>query len=500
MRARDALSHATVRVVPEARLSDVIGAIEARRATHALVFDDDCFHGVVPLQSVLYSAPQRIFADLVVRPPLPSVRADLPLEAIGERLRSAGADAVNVIDEGDRHLGLVTQNSLLKALSDQARQRLVEIQNLQSRQEHLRIMGQIACGISHDLNNLLSPILGTLELLAAETSLPAGRRNLVRHALTAAGDTIAAVRRLQDFYRRDSGESRKTAVQLADLLQDARLITRPRWCDEAIRQGKQIEVGIEAGEVDPVRANPGEMRELLINLLLNAVDAVQNSGRVDLRLYADADSAVLVVSDDGTGMTAEQRASCFEPFYTTKGDAGTGLGLSICREIVEGHGGNISVESSPGRGSRFRIRLPLDSANNVASRPAELRAPDSWLVLYVDDDPRLRELFSAMLGRLDQDVETVAGGGEAIERVGRRYFDLVMSDLTMPGMDGLELLSRIREMRPGLPLVLLTGWGAGSPLFDSRASRIPDLVLHKPLSVEDLHLALLKLQRNACKG
>jgi signal transduction histidine kinase/CheY-like chemotaxis protein len=499
MRARDALSPAVVRAASEARLSDVLDEIVERRATHAVVFDGDRFRGAVPLQSILYTAPQRIFADLVVRPPLPEVPADFPIESIGEHLEATGVDAIGVLDERGEHLGLVTQTSLLQALSDQARSRVSEIQRLRSQQERLRAVGQIACGITHDLNNLLTPIMGALELLEVEPTLSPSRRSLLRSAVTAASDTATAVRRLQQFYRRDDG-SRKTSVRLDSLLRDAVSITRPRWRDEALRQGRRIKVEIESEDVGSIPANPGELREVLVNLLLNAVDAIRKEGVIGLRLRAENGSAVIEVSDSGRGMSTDEARRYFDPFYTTKGENGTGLGLSISREILEAHAGEIEAESRPGEGSLFRLRLPLEAAEPEPLAPADLVAPAAWKVLYVEDDARLRKVFTAMLARLGQRVEAVAGGREAISLLCSREFDLVVTDLTMPDMDGLELLARIKDERPAMPVVMVTGWGSDSSVFESRADVTPDILLHKPISLDELHRTLLGLQKGGVRA
>lgn len=357
--ARDALCPHTVQVHPEWRVSDVLDRIGQVRATHAVVFDQAIYRGVVPLQAILHRAPQRIFADLLLHPPPPVVPEDAPIEEVGALLDETKGDAVNVTSASGTHLGLVTGNSLLGALLAASRQHIQLVERCKEHQERLSTLGLMTGGVVHDLNNSLTPLLGQLELLRLfDFVLPKAGRERLQAALTAAGDAVDAIRRLQSFTRQEDTGTKPALLDPATLLTDVRELTRPKWSTEAERRGKQVAVEIACEPTPGIKGVPGQLREVLTNLIFNAVDAIEQSGRIVLRARADEHRVVLEVSDTGTGMNETVRSRCFDRFFTTKGEAGTGLGLSVSEELIRAHGGHIDVSTGPGRGATFRILLP----------------------------------------------------------------------------------------------------------------------------------------------
>jgi len=328
-----------------------------------------------------------------------------------------------------------------------------------ARADKLRALGQLASGVAHDFNNSLAAILGRAQLILRRVK----DEELIRSLgiiVTAAEDAAATVRRIQTFARK-SLVAELELLDMPDLLRDVIEITRTRWQNEARAAGINIEVTLNAEDHLFTRGNASELREVFVNLIVNAVDAMPQGGSLHIWCQRRGERLRLRLADTGTGMSEEVRERIFEPFYTTKGVHGTGLGLAVSYGIIERHEGLISVESKSGKGTTFYIDLPL--AEPTESPPDESRPEvqtSSLSVLVVDDEQFVRETLADMLSDLDHKVVTANGGRDALEKVTHDDFDLVFTDLAMPEMDGWETARAIRKHRPELPVVLVTGYGA----------------------------------------
>ena len=328
-----------------------------------------------------------------------------------------------------------------------------------ARADKLRALGQLASGVAHDFNNSLAAILGRAQLVLRRVT----DEDLVRSLgiiVTAAEDAAATVRRIQTFARKSVAADLEL-LDVASLLRDAIEITRTRWQNEARAEGSNLDVTLNAEDDLFTLGNASELREVFVNLIVNAVDAMPQGGSLTICGNRKGERLRLRFADTGTGMKEEVRERVFEPFYTTKGVHGTGLGLAVSYGIIERHQGLISVESKPGKGTTFYIDLPHAEHTGLA---LEVNKPDahraSLSVLVVDDEEFVRETLAEMLEDLDHTVVTVEGGREALQKISTGDFDLVFTDLAMPEMDGWETARAIRKRCPGLPVVLVTGYGA----------------------------------------
>jgi PAS domain S-box-containing protein len=374
---------------------------------------------------------------------------------------------------------------------------LSELKDTQQRviqHERLRALGQMASGIAHDFNNQLGLILGYSDLLLHQPGM-LDDRGVVTEALetvhTAARDAAAVVHGLRAFYRpADDADDARGPVDLAKLLEQVVALTQPRWRDQALARGVGIEIDLDARPVPPIRGGEAELREALINVVFNAVDAMPAGGRLGLRTASDGDRVSVEIADTGVGIPDAVRARIFEPFFTTKGEFGTGLGLAMVHGIVERHRGTVEVESAPDRGTTFVLRFPVLAAGTPAtpqSRPEGDVAP--CRVLVVDDEPRLRDLAAQMLAAAGHDVRCAADGPEALDLMHGAHFDAVVTDMAMPGMNGAELARAVKAGWPDTAVVLLTGFGG----LMNAAGEIPsgvDVVLGKPAGEADLRRAL----------
>jgi PAS domain S-box-containing protein len=353
-----------------------------------------------------------------------------------------------------------------------------------ARADKLRALGQLASGVAHDFNNSLAAILGRAQLILRR----ADDENLIRSLgiiITAAEDAAATVGRIQTFARKSLGAEQEL-LDAAGLLRDAIEITRTRWQNEARAAGIRIDVTLSADEGCLVRGRASELREVFVNLIVNAVDAMPAGGSLQIYCQRRDDQVKARFADTGIGMKEEVCERIFEPFYTTKGAQGTGLGLSVSYGIIERHQGIISVDSEPGKGSTFHLHLPLAKSGDLSRDKKDTSASmRSLSVLVVDDEHFVRETLAEMLADLDHKVTTASGGCEALEKMHRGYFDLVFTDLAMPEMDGWEIARAIRKYRPEVPVVLVTGYGATA----HPPSGEPDLVagiIGKPFDFEQV--------------
>lgn len=343
--------------------------------------------------------------------------------------------------------------------------------------DKLRALGQLASGVAHDFNNALAAVLGRAQLMRRQTTNDGMLRNL-DIIQTAAEDAAATVRRIQAFARQ-SPSSEFEIVEVVGLLRDSKEITRTRWENEALTQGLNFEVEVQAEGEFYTPGNASELREVFVNLIVNAVDAMPQGGQIQITCAREDDRLILRFLDAGTGMSDDVRERIFEPFYTTKGLQGTGLGLAVSYSIVERHQGVISVSSEPNHGTTFEIELPATDTVQFAEPVLAETISSSLSILVIDDEPFVRDTLADMLDALDHKVVAVPGGRAALEALRTRHFDLVFTDLSMPEMDGWEVAREIRRGWPTLNIVMVTGYGQ-TTRYPSGELDLVDSVIGKP--------------------
>ena len=355
------------------------------------------------------------------------------------------------------------------------------------RNETLRAIGQLSSGVAHHLNNLFAVILGRTELLLAKTSEPAVRRAL-EAVLQAGQDGAEVVRRVQRFSRVEP-LAQPIAVDLNQLAADVVELTRPRWSDEAQLRGMRLEVTVEPGAIPPAVGEPAHLREVLMNLLLNAVDASPRGGRITLRTWADDDVVHCSVSDTGEGMSDEVRRRVLEPFFTTKGPKSLGLGLSAAYGTIRRYGGTLVIESAEKQGTTVAFTLRAASPLTVALPASAPVAIAPLRILVIDDDPPVRATLADLLADQGHAVSQASSGREGIDRLASgEIVDLVITDLGMPDMTGREVARVMRERWPVLRVGVITGWGNGELSEGDRG--LVDFVISKPFEDARLRHAL----------
>jgi len=399
-----------------------------------------------------------------------------------------------VVDVTARH----EAEAALKRTRDELQQSIIELRTTQQavvQQERLRALGEMVTGVAHDFNNALSMILGYAELLQHECRKHVAADKFVDYAhtiVTASLDAAEIVNRLREFHRpTEPGESREP-LPFNAIVEQAVTFTRPRWSAETIARGMPIEVVMELSSIPPLRGNAPELREMLTNLIFNAVDAMPQGGRILLRTRAVGARIELAVVDTGTGMTEEVRRRCLEPFFTTKGDRGSGLGLSMVYGIVERHEGTVTIESTLGRGTTFTFSFPSDTSVAATEQPSVALLKSRPLrVLVADDQPIQCELISDALQRDWHKVDVASNGREALRLFEKREYDLVITDKVMPEMNGDQLAVAVKSREPATRVIMLTGYGVSDD--PEEQSEFVDLTVGKPVSLLELRAAIAKL-------
>lgn len=358
--------------------------------------------------------------------------------------------------------------------------------------EKLSALGELASGVAHDFNNTLAGILGRAQLLQ-RTNDPEKIKRGLDIIIKAAEDGAKTVKRIQDFARQRRDHDFEL-VSVDQILTDASEITRPRWknCAEAANVHISLDLQIHSNAM--VMGDDSELREVLVNMVFNAIDAMPEGGKLTLATSTIDDSVVITIADTGVGMYPEVRSRIFDPFFTTKGTAGLGLGLAVSFGIIRRHGGNIEVESTYGKGTEFRITLPLASVARIALPTTQkhvnvvpvitkLPDPPPTTVLVVDDEDFVRELLQEILESEGCKVQVAESGIQALELYAAEKFDCIFTDVGMPGMSGWELAQAIREQNRTIPIAVITGWGEAVGSDEQKAAGV-DWVVAKPFTAD----------------
>ncbi len=358
--------------------------------------------------------------------------------------------------------------------------------------ERLSALGEMSHALAHDLNNTLSPVVGYAQLLGRVSELAPEHKEWVTAIAQNASDAAAVVQSLQRF----TGQRDEAAMECMDLrkvVQQVPNLTRPRWKDEPQKSGHEIDFRLQLAEEPAlIRGNPVEMRQMLVNLVFNAVDAMPEGGTITIGLRSTDESVTMRVSDTGRGMTEEEQRRCLEPYYSNRCN-GSGLGLSVCYGIVQKHNGSISLSSRSGAETTFDVSFPrmLEPEEPQREIPQPTSSPVKKRILYIDDDEQVRDATKWMLQVLGHRVDLAEDGLSGLSKFREGDYDLVITDLGMAGMDGSEVVRAIKETDPTFPVALITGWPASDVAKRFSETDRPDWIIEKPATLEDFQTALL---------
>jgi len=376
----------------------------------------------------------------------------------------------------------------IEILSDQ----LDHLEGKLSAMENIRTLGELAGGVFHDLNNVIGAILGRCQLILSRANAAAGEPipekiirdvRLIEKSALDSGEILKRLRKLAQTGQK----SERRQVDLIPLINDVVELIGPRWARLTQQKGLSITMQKNLPETAMILADASEIREVFTNLLLNGLDALPDGGEITVTGRLIENRVVIDVIDNGIGIPAEIADDIFEPFFTTKGEKGTGLGLSLSRKIIERHGGRLEMRPAPDRGTVFTVALPLAISNQITAevdRPRPVRKA-GLNILIVEDREELQATLSELLESKGLKVARASSGEEAIKMCGQCRFDLLLTDLGLPGISGLELAAQVKTIDKKVRVILISGWEIDQSVSDLMAQGV-DSLLTKPFSAESI--------------
>ena len=406
-----------------------------------------------------------------------------------EELQGFDEENLKVLSSFASQMSISIENAQLFSDLKQTLQELKQAQDQIVQAEKLRAMGEMASGVAHDFNNVLAVVLGNIQLLLYQLDRlsPEEIREGLRMIERSSKDGAETVRRIQEFtgLRRDK---EFISLSLNEIITEVVNITQPRWKDQTQKKGIQVELLTQLGDIPLIMGNPSELREVLTNIIFNAVDAMPEGGKLTIATQPQTEDWVEVrMADTGMGMTEEVKKRIFDPFFTTKGVTNSGLGMSVSYGIIKRHGGEILIESEPGKGTTFILHLPTGygEEETVVKEVTSIKESRQARILVIDDDDSVRDILSRMLKTKGHQVVVASNGEEGIERFKSEPFDMVFTDLGMPRLSGWEVGKAIKGINPKVPIAMITGWGVELDREKMSESGI-DLIISKPFNFDQV--------------
>jgi signal transduction histidine kinase len=358
--------------------------------------------------------------------------------------------------------------------------------------EKMRALGELAGSMAHEFNNALCGALGFLELTLSNPDLDAISRGYLTSARGCAWDAAQTVRGVQAFARPRTPEGAPEVFDLNEVVRQTMEVARLK-CDAIIKDsGLPLNLAVQSAGTIPVQGNAGELRQVVTNLVFNALDAMPRGGTLSVRSWRNADQAYLSVQDTGAGMAPAVLQRLFEPFFSTKGERGNGLGLSVVYGIVCRHGGEVAVDSEVGRGTKFTVQLPLSAAPTgaAAAAPGPAKPPAGLRILVVEDETAVRHYLETVLEHMGHQVRAAANARAGLDAFDAGSFDVVLTDLSLQDdSSGEEVAREIAQRAPGMPVIVLTG-NASSLGANAGLPEGVSVVLGKPISMATLATTL----------
>jgi CheY-like chemotaxis protein/two-component sensor histidine kinase len=354
-------------------------------------------------------------------------------------------------------------------------------------------------GVMHHISNALTPVLGNAQLLLQQAR---GEKDILmlQQIVERSLEATQLVRRLQELYAPTTGADRQQ-VEINALIRQIVETTEPWWKDELRRDGRSVDVRADLQELSPVTADLPALREALLQLLLNAVEAIPGQGHVEIKTEQAGDEARIMFMDNGVGIPEHIQRRIFDPFVTTKGAGRAGLGLTTVQAVIADHGGRVEVFSREGTGTTVVISLPKAPSCAAKSDTVDITggsatgaALPALDVLVIEDEEPVRQLLAKVLENEGQRVTTVASGPEGLIAFRRGNFPLVFTDWGMESLSGLQVAQKIKELSPTTRVILVTGWG--TQLDQRRASDwCVDAILAKPFTIEQVRRRIEEVLR-----
>ncbi len=365
--------------------------------------------------------------------------------------------------------------------------------------EKLKSIGTITAGISHEFNNILAIISGNVQLMLKDYKDNEKLVNTLNVITAATKDGSEISSKMSDFTKTEVDTTEYVTDDVCDLIKQSIEFTMPRWKNMAQANGLNYHMDmVSVGEMLEVRCNPTEIREVFINIIYNALEAMPDGGRITFSTWNKDGVAFVSVSDTGNGMTEDVQKKVFDPFFTTRRPEGTGLGMSIAYSILSRHNGKIEVKSEIGMGSTFTLQLPIvtekDSIREI-SETEQVSKSSGLHILVVDDEAQICDILDKFLSREGHMVRTVDNGAEAIILAGVSSYDLVLCDMVMPEAFGYDVIKALNKLERRPKIGIITGWGEKLKSIEDENIKV-DFILKKPFDFSEITSHLNSLFSN----
>jgi signal transduction histidine kinase/ABC-type amino acid transport substrate-binding protein len=358
-------------------------------------------------------------------------------------------------------------------------------------QEKLNALGQMASGIAHDFNNVLMPICGFSDLILSSDDILKDHNTVKQYLKTirdAGEDGQELVKRMRSFYRHTDKITEKNSEDINELISKIKDLTAPKWKEQPQQKGIKVDFDFMPGDIPKVEVYKMQIREMLVNLIFNAVDAMPEGGKISIKTYHEGGLVHILISDTGQGMNQQTQQQCFKAFYSTKGEKGTGMGLSMVKEICENHAALLEVSSALNEGTTFKISLPVSHQEKENEFNSEKQFDKKLDILVVDDDKRSLEVVCAILKQNGHKVTSCLSPQNALEKARNNNFDLLISDYSMPEISGAKLINLVRSNKPLQKAFILSG--SYYEDINSELNRLNVILIEKPLDQKKLNNAL----------
>ena len=355
--------------------------------------------------------------------------------------------------------------------------------------EKLKALGVMSSGVAHEFNNILAIIMGYAQLMRQGYGDHKKLGKGIGVIIEAAKDGAEIVRRMQEFTNQQKDTTKFALVDMVDMIKQAIDYTMPKW--KHMAQAKGLDYQIDQAnlkKIPAVNGNPSELKEVLVNIINNALDAMPEGGTLAFSTWKKNRTVYVRISDTGEGMYEDVLMKIFDPFFSTKLPTGSGLGLSAAYGIMIRHGGTIKVESEVGNGSTFILSFPMaeeHSGQSISSESPFYLTENSLSILIVDDEEYVCEFLSEFFTEEGHTVQKTCSGKEAIHLLNHTSFDLLLCDLVMPDVTGREVIKTLETLDRKPKVGIITGWNYTADDADKEDLKV-DFIVKKPIDFEEL--------------
>ncbi len=355
--------------------------------------------------------------------------------------------------------------------------------------EKLKSLGTVTAGVSHDFNNILAVISGNIQLLEGRNIDNKELTNTISTIERAVKDGAEITRRMLKFTSSEKDTTGFVLYDINELIKQAIDFTAPRWRNMAQAKGKNYHIETDGTEkVCSILCNPSEIREALVNIINNSLDAMPDGGCISFSTWSKMDKVFMSISDNGVGMADDIKKKVFDPFFTTKGVGGTGLGMSMTYGIISKHDGEIKLDSKKGKGTTYTLHFPIPAKAGNSKETSDVKQEirsKGLRIMVVDDNEEVCRILDKFFSSRGHMVRTVDNGTEAIILTKIDDYDIVFCDMVMPEVYGYEVIKALNKLEKRPKIGLITGWGESLMPMEEEEYKV-DFIIKKPFNFSEL--------------